>query len=40
MSHERALGISLLVSLSKPPDKPGWYKPHLETSLLWLKELV
>lgn len=22
-----------------PPDKLGWYKPHLETSLAWIQEL-
>jgi len=21
------------------PDKAGWYKPHLETSMTWMKEL-
>ena len=24
---------------SNPPDKLGWYEPHLETSLKWIKEL-
>ncbi|MFC1535366.1 hypothetical protein ACFL7M_18615 [Thermodesulfobacteriota bacterium] len=28
-----------LVYLSNPPDKLGWYKPHLETSLRWIKDL-
>jgi len=24
---------------TKPTDKVGWYKPHLQTSLSWIKEL-
>ncbi len=24
---------------TKPTDKVGWYKPHLETALKWIKEL-
>jgi len=27
------------VYLTNQPDKLGWYKPHLETSLKWIKEL-
>lgn len=27
------------VYLNNPPNKLGWYKPHLETSLKWIKEL-
>jgi len=27
------------VYLTNHPDKLGWYKPHLETSLKWIKEL-
>ncbi len=27
------------VYLTNSPDKLGWYKPHLETSLKWIKEL-
>jgi SAM-dependent methyltransferase len=27
------------VYLTNPPDKLGWYEPHLETSLKWIKEL-
>jgi 2-polyprenyl-3-methyl-5-hydroxy-6-metoxy-1,4-benzoquinol methylase len=25
--------------LASPPDKLGWYEPHLETSLKWIREL-
>ncbi len=25
--------------LTNPPEKLGWYKPHLETSLKWIREL-
>ncbi len=25
--------------LANPPDKLGWYEPHLETSLKWIREL-
>ena len=24
---------------SKPSEKLGWYKPHLQTSLTWIKKL-
>jgi len=27
------------VYLTKPTEKLGWYKPHLQTSLAWIKEL-
>lgn len=27
------------IYLTKPPDKLGWYKPHLGISLKWIKEL-
>lgn len=27
------------VYLTKPTEKLGWYKPHLQTSLSWIKEL-
>jgi len=27
------------VYLTNPPDKLGWYKPHFETSLKWIKEI-
>lgn len=28
-----------LAYMSSPPDKLGWFQPHLETSLHWIKEL-
>ncbi len=28
------------VFLSNPPEKVGWYRPNLETSLNWIKEIL